>query len=190
MRSARRPKYVLVLVASLLFASGGVRFASGLGPAIAYAEGQLSEAATQEPEVVGTEMEITPLLAALQDREARVAEREVAIDDRMRALEVAEAELSERLAELQEAEASLTAALALSETANDNDIGRLTAVYENMKPTDAAGLFEEMAPEFASGFLVRMRPETAAAIMAGLEPSTAYSISAIIAGRNANAPTE
>lgn len=190
MRSSRRSKHVLTMVAGLLFASGGVRLATGLGPAIAFAEGQMSEAAMVEPEESSEEVDIPPLLAALQEREARVAERETAIDDRLRALAVAEEELSERLAELEAAEASLTAALALSETANDNDIGRLTAVYENMKPADAAGLFEEMAPDFASGFLIRMRPEAAAAIMTGLEPTTAYSISAIIAGRNANAPTE
>jgi flagellar motility protein MotE (MotC chaperone) len=108
----------------------------------------------------------------------------------LRALIAAEEELTKRLIELEAAEVSLTAALSLSETANDNDIARLTAVYENMKSADAARLFEEMAPDFAAGFLVRMRPDVAAAIMAGLDPPTAYSISAIIAGRNANAPTQ
>jgi len=186
----QRPKRVLACIAAFLVASGIVRIATGMGPAIAFAEEQMAHDPTETAPVAIMTPEIDPLLAAIQERETRIAERESAIGDRMRALAAAEEEVGKRLAELQAAEESLLAALAMSETANDDDIARLTAVYENMKPADAAGLFETMAPDFASGFLVRMRPEAAAAIMTGLEPQTAYSISAIIAGRNANAPTE
>jgi flagellar motility protein MotE (MotC chaperone) len=35
-----------------------------------------------------------------------------------------------------------------------------------------------------------MRPEAAAAVMTDLEPEAAYTISAVLAGRNALAPTE
>ena len=182
-----RSGHVLGVIAALLVVSGGLRLAFGVGPAIAYAEDTQPEMQEEEE---ATSVAVAPLLAALSEREERVALRETAIDDRLRALSLAEAELTERLAEVEAAEASLTAALALSETANDNDIGRLTLVYENMKPADAATLFEQMAPDFAAGFLVRMNPEASAAILAGLEPQTAYSISVIIAGRNANAPTE
>ncbi len=190
MAVAHRPKYVLVFVATLLFASGGVRMATGVGPAIAFAEEHIAETEGDQPVPASATPQIEPLIAALQAREVRISEREVAINDRLRALVVAEEELTKRLSELEAAEVSLSAALSLSETANDNDIARLTAVYENMKPADAASLFEEMSPDFASGFLVRMRPDVAAAIMTGLEPSTAYSISAIIAGRNENVPTQ
>lgn len=189
MSVVRRQKNVLTVVVGLLVLSGGLRFAIGIGPALAVAEGALP-APPSDSVAFAPEPEIEPLLAALQAREARVTARETAIDDRLIALTAAEEELGKRLAELEQAEASLLAALALSETANDADITRLTAVYENMKPADAAGLFEQMEPAFASGFLVRMRPEAAAAIMAGLDPQTAYSVSVIIAGRNANAPTE
>jgi len=181
-------KQVLVTVAFLLLMSGGVRIAIGMGPAMAFAEARAEEQPIQQ-EVKPAE-NVDLVLSALNEREQRISERELAIDDRLRALSVAEEELSERLYELQAAEDSLLAALALSETANDDDIARLTVVYENMKPADAVGLFEQMAPEFASGFLVRMQPAAAANIMAGLDPQTAYSVSAIIAGRNANAPTQ
>ncbi|MCW1949951.1 MAG: hypothetical protein KIH44_001095 [Octadecabacter sp.] len=190
MSASRKPKSVLIFAAALLLASGGVRIGVGLGPAIAFAEEQMETGEIEQSEDQPQPPEIEPLLAALQARESRVSEREVALENRIFALSAAEEEITKRLAELETAEQSLTAALSLSETANDDDIARLTAVYENMKPADAATLFEEMAPDFASGFLVRMRPESAAAILAGLEPQTAYSISVIIAGRNANAPTE
>ena len=190
MSALRKPKNVLVFAAALLLASSGVRIGVGMGPAIAFAEEQMETNETNPPEETSQALEIEPLLAALQTRESRVSEREVALENRNFALSAAEEEITKRLAELEAAEQSLTAALTLSETANDDDIIRLTTVYENMKPADAANLFEEMAPDFASGFLVRMRPEAAAAILAGLESQTAYSISVTIAGRNANAPTE
>lgn len=185
----RRPKRVLIVVAFLLLASGGMRLATGMGPAIAYAEERMVQQVT-DPTDEPPAVEISPLLEAMQAREARVALRESAIDDRMRAMAAAEEELAKRLGDLEAAEQSLMAALALSETANDSDITRLTAVYENMKPADAADLFSQMAPDFAAGFLVRMQPAAAAAIFTGLEPETAYAISVIIAGRNANAPTQ
>lgn len=186
----KRPaRYVLMVVAAMLLSSGGLRIAVGAGPAFVMAE----ETQLQEMEPIAeprSDEPVSELVAALQAREERVSTREVAIEDRMLALALAEEELSERLAELKAAEESLLATLSLSESANENDILRLTAVYENMKPADAASLFEEMSPDFAAGFLVRMNPQSAAAIMTGLEPQTAYSVSVIIAGRNANAPTE
>lgn len=190
MAAPRKPKSVLIFAAGLLLASGGVRIGTGMGPAIAFAEEQMQQEVLDPSGGELQTPEVEPLLAALQARENHVSEREEALENRIFALSAAEEEITKRLAELETAEQSLTAALSLSETANDDDITRLTAVYENMKPADAATLFEEMAPDFASGFLVRMRPESAAAILAGLEPQTAYSISVIIAGRNANAPTE
>lgn len=190
--SARRSKGVMSIAASFLILSGILRAALGSGPAIAFAEEHIAAPSNDLPtlEAVAPAPAVSDLLAALQDRETRVVAREQALTDRLQALRLAEAQLVERLAELEAAERSLSDTLATATTANDADIARLTAVYENMKPAEAAKLFEQMAPDFASGFLVRMRPEPAAAIFAGLEPQTAYSISVIIAGRNANAPTE
>lgn len=178
---------VLMLIGAILLASGAVRVATGVGPAMALAEAQIETSGEDSNEVEG---DINPVLQAMQERELRLEARERAIADRLHALATAEEELAKRLSELEQAEESLRAMVELSETANDDDIGRLTQVYENMKPADAAGLFEQMDPEFASGFIVRMQPEVAAAILAGLEPTTAYSISAIIAGRNVSAPTQ
>ncbi len=188
MPALKGQKSALFVVAALFLISGGVRAVTGLEPAMATAQQEKLEDVAQSPESPRADLDV--VLEALNTREARIRERETALDDRLMALSAAEGELNERLAELQAAEASLLNALALSETANDTDIGRLTAVYENMKPADAADLFEQMAPEFSSGFLIRMRPESAAAIMAGLDPQTAYSVSVLIAGRNANAPTQ
>jgi flagellar motility protein MotE (MotC chaperone) len=128
------------------------------------------------------------LMASLREREAQLDKRAQQIADRMQALAIAEEQIDLKLAELQEAEEGLSSTLSLVETAAETDLARLTSVYENMKPKDAAALFEEMAPEFAAGFLGRMRPDAAAKVLTGLSPQAAYSISVILAGRNARAP--
>jgi len=103
---------------------------------------------------------------------------------------VADGEVTRKLAALEDAEGRLRSLIALSETAAEDDLLRLTQVYETMKPKDVAALFEEMDPKFAAGFIGRMKPEAAAGVMAGMTPDAAYTISVILAGRNANTPTE
>ena len=139
---------------------------------------------------------IEALIEALAEREAALDEREAALAERAAAEErrlaegqgeMAEtrAELQGMLDELEAAEARLDAAIARASGAAEDDLARLTSVYESMKPKDAAALFETMESGFAAGFLGRMRPEAAAEVMAGMSPDRAYAVSAIIAGRNA-----
>lgn len=183
----RRGQAVLPVIAGLLIASGLLRIGDGAHQALAV-EGEEETAA--EPatcvDVDGPEA----LLEAFRDREARIAEQERALDERMAALTATETEIGEQLSALVAAEEALSATLARAETAAEDDLSRLTAVYENMKPQDAAELFATMDPAFSAGFMGRMRPDAAAAIMTNLEADIAYSISAILAGRNAGAPTE
>jgi flagellar motility protein MotE (MotC chaperone) len=110
--------------------------------------------------------------------------------DLEQSLSIAREQVEFNMNELVKAEERLAATMTRSATAAEDDLSRLTSVYENMKPKDATTLFETMSPDFAAGFIGRMRPDAAAQIMAGLSPGFAYSISAILAGRNAGAPTE
>lgn len=130
------------------------------------------------------------LLAALKQRENQLDSRAAGIADRERLLQVAEAKYREQLEALRTAEERLAATLAVADEAAEKDIERLTAVYENMNPKNAAKIFESMDVTFAAGFLARMRKDTAAKIMGGMSAERAYAISAVIAGRNARAPRE
>lgn len=186
MKTRRRVgRGALVILALLLASSGALRLGQGLGAALALVP---ETAAAPEP----TDCKPTPaaLAKALVDRETQVSLQEAALKDRKAAIALADAAITQRLEELAAAEADLKATLALADGAAEGDLARLTAVYEAMKPADAAGLFSAMAPEFAAGFLGRMRPEAAAAVMAGLKPDAAYAISVLLAGRNAKVPTE
>ena len=92
--------------------------------------------------------------------------------------------------EMKAVEEELKATLALADGAAEKDIQNLTAVYQAMKPKDAAALFETMSPEFAAGFLGRMPPDSAAAILSGMSAEAAYGISVIVAGRNSDVPKD
>ena len=188
----RTGRSALWVIAGLLLASGAIRIASGMGPAVAREVAAISHAETPADVVHDCEApdDIAGVLIALKDRKSTLQAREDALEERLVALAVAEKEIERNLAALEAAEAKLASTLALADNAAENDLARMTSVYENMKPKEAAALFEEMSPDFAAGFLGRMRPDAAAAIMAGLSAPTAYTVSVVLAGRNASAPTE
>lgn len=185
---ARTGRGALTAVVLLLLGSAGLRVAEHWGTARALAS-EVEPASPNAP-AEAIRPDYDAILAALDAREALLAEREAALDMRLQAMALAERRLDEKLTELAQAEDALRATIALSETAAEDDLSQLTSVYENMGADAAAALFGQMTPEFAAGFLGRMRPDIAAGILAGLDPGTAYEISVILAGRNALAPTE
>ena len=184
-----RARGTLFIIAALLAGSGLIRLGEGAGHALARAAEpeEMAEAALA-PQECKPEPGAMAMLEALGARESRLAAREAALADRLQALAVAEEQIAVRLAALVAAEEELAATISVADQAAEGDLARLTAVYENMKPKDAAALFEEMDPDFAAGFLGRMRPDAAGAVMAGLDPKTAYTISVLLAGRNADVP--
>lgn len=186
-RARRRPvRGVLFFLAGMMLVSGVIRLGLGISAAQA-----IPPAATPDmPAARSCPVPPAALAEALAQREARLATREAAFDDRMAALALADAALDRRLQDLLDAEARLSATLARADGAAEGDLSRLTAVYEAMKPKEAAALFETMSPEFAAGFLGRMRPEAAGAVLSGMTPDAAYTVSVLLAGRNATVPRE
>jgi len=183
----------LVIIAGLLIGSATLRMGSDAGQALARPQDPVNGAgfdSAQTPLACEMPEDFRQMLTAFQARETRIKEQETAIADRLAALQLADQEIDRKMKRLVAAEMQLSETIALADTAAESDIGRLTKVYESMKPKQAAALFEEMSPEFAAGFLGRMRPEAAAGIMAGLSPEAAYGFSVVLAGRNAGAPTE
>ncbi|PZX09984.1 MotE family protein [Celeribacter halophilus] len=192
-RNVRSGRGALWIIAMIFGVSAMLRVASGTGAAIAREMSELSRddmAEGQEVEACYSDEETADLIAALLEREQKVEEQEFFLAQKMKTIELAREKALENLSALEEAEARLQATMARSQTAAEDDLAKLTAVYEAMKPKEAAELFEAMSPEFAAGFLGRMRSDAAGAILAGLDPETAYTISVILAGRNANAPRE
>ena len=179
---------ILPLIVLSLIGSVAVRLASGTGAAIAAEVGSLMPADAGGESCQPVEPDLVPVLDRLAARETAVTDAEAQLAQRHTLLAAAEERMTRRLADLKAAEASLDATMQKTSTAAEDDIARLTNVYEAMKPKDAIPLFEAMDPAFAGGFLARMRPETAGAILSGMKPETAYAISVILAGRNSDVP--
>lgn len=194
-KQRKRPKSVNVswVIAGLLIASGAVRFVEGTGAAIAREVANITSTPDQGHDlyagcVSGAVMD--ELLREIDEKNVSLEERRIDLDLREKDVNAGALLVAAEMRKLADAEASLAELISMAETAAEGDISNLIDVYQQMKPKEAAAVFEEMAPEFAAGFLGRMRPDSAARVFAGLSPKTAYSISAILAGRNVNAPTE
>ena len=181
----RAGRGALVILALLLASSGALRIGAGVGVALARSPEKVEDSAPlvcPDPPAA--------LAEALNAREAQVKLQEGALEDRKAALALAGQAIDQKLADLAAAEASLSETLSRADGASENDLSKLTSVYETMKPKDAAALFEAMAPEFAAGFIARMRPDAAAAVLSGMTSEAAYSISVLLAGRNALVPKD
>lgn len=190
-KRTKNARGTLGLIASLLVASAVLRISGDAGQA--WARGTEQDSVTEEQTTAAgckTDDDFHAMLKGFQKREAHLKQQEKAMLDRQQALKLADRQIESKLARLEAAEKELRRTMAMADTAAESDVGRLTKVYETMKPKQAAALFEEMSPEFAAGFLGRMRPEAAAGVMAGLSPQAAHTISVVLAGRNAGAPTQ
>ncbi len=173
----------LTILALFLAASAALRLGSGIGTALALVpDDALPPAPAQCAAPPGE------VAAALAEKAAALSVREAALSERLAALSLAEEAAARRIAEMQATEVALNATIAKTDGAAASDIDRLVAIYEVMKPAEAAAIFDTMAPDFAAGFLGAMRPEAAGAILGRMAPETAYGVSALIAGRNARAP--
>ena len=188
MRRKRSGRGTLVILSLLFASSAALRMGAGVGVALAGGTETGAPDAGHIPQVCPEPP--VAVAAALKARQEQVVAKEAALADRMAALALAETAITAKLTEMAAVEAKLTETLSLADGASEKDLARLTAVYEAMKPKDAATLFETMAPEFAAGFLGRMRADAAAAVMSGLSPKAAYGVSVLLAGRNALVPKE
>jgi flagellar motility protein MotE (MotC chaperone) len=192
-KRVRNRSGALFAIAVLLLGSATLRLILEAGPAIANemskATADLADQARSTVQPNPSHQELRNLMKLLRAKEEKLKLREVEFEDRMKTLEVADRAIAKRLEELVTAEQQLRETLAMADGASEEDLDRLTSIYEKLKPKDSAALFQEMDPQFAAGFLARMRPEVAAGILSGLSPQAAYSISVVLAGRNAMVPT-
>jgi flagellar motility protein MotE (MotC chaperone) len=125
------------------------------------------------------------LLEAIRQRSAALDAREAEVAERERMLDVVEKRLLQRTAELKAVKDDLEKRLVVADTAVSADVTRLAKMYESMKPAKAGEIFNAMDPTFAAGFLTQMTSESAALILANMQTDKAYATSVIIAGRNA-----
>lgn len=171
------------LIVACFLASAALRLSeSGLALAEEVATGaaQGTAGAAGDPE---------QLMKALREREAELNAEEARLADRAQTLNVAEAKLAEQLAAYDKAQKQLQETLASADKAAEKDIDKMTTVYENMKPADAARILDRMDVAFAAGLMARMRPEIAAQVLSAMNADSAYAITLTVASRNSKVPT-
>lgn len=187
--NTRRAPRATFIILSCFLVSATIRLGTG---GVALAEELAAD--TEPPPIAAPtpapEPEVGSLLQSIRVRQEQLANREVEIAERQLELNFVEQRIAQQFAVLKQAEQKLADTLAIADSAAENDLKQLTEVYEKMKAKNAAEIFGTMEISFAAGFLSRMRPESAAGILSEMPPNAAYSISVVMAGKNANAPTE
>ena len=128
--------------------------------------------------------EAVALAEELRDRALRI-ERYMEAIDRKKA-EVAEAEslLRKRLSELKSQKGGMRSRQDSSTAAVRNDIERLVAVYDQMKPAEAAAVLTNLPADFAAEILVRVSPQNGDRIIAAVEPRQAALLTAEMGARS------
>lgn len=148
---------------------------------------QASAEDTAHPLVAGCEG--VPEAVALGERlvlRADRVERYLADLDRKRAeIAAADAQLTRRLQELRAAQVTPAARQTAEAAAVEDDIRRMVAIYDVMKPAEAAGIMAHLPPDYAAEILMRVGPENGARIVGALDPETAAVVTAHMGARSA-----
>jgi flagellar motility protein MotE (MotC chaperone) len=124
----------------------------------------------------------------------RLSERRATLDDREKELEMraalvdaAEKRLEERSAELKALEESIGKAVDNNKTAEQQQFTGLVAMYETMKPKDAATIFNQLDLPVLLGLAKAMNPRKMAPILAKMDPMKAKALTDGIAASEAPA---
>ena len=129
--------------------------------------------------------EAIALAEALNTRALRIERYMEEIENRKREIAQAEATIRTRLEELKAVRNSIKGQRGNETSAVQSDIDRLVAVYDQMKPKEAAAVLSNLPAEFAAEILMRIQPETGARIIAAVEPARAAMLTTHMGARSA-----
>lgn len=124
----------------------------------------------------------------LAERRAELEAREKELDMRVTLLDAAEKRIEERTAELKALEARITRLVEDNRTAERQQFVSLVAMYENMKPRDAATIFDQLDMPVLLGVAKAMNPRKMAPILARMDPLKAKALTDGIAADESPAP--
>lgn len=128
--------------------------------------------------------EAVALAEELRDRALRIERYMESIDRRKADLVEAEATLRSRLSELKSQKGGILGRQDQASAAVRSDIDRLVALYNQMKPVEAAAVLTNLPADFAAEILMRVEPENGARIIAAVEPRQAALLTAQMGARS------
>ena len=168
-------------------ASRDTLFISAAEAAGATAEPDPVPAAAPAPAAPAVEQcEGTPeaMLRSIKQERDLLADQKEALARRAAEVDLAAETVQIERARLGELQGEVESLLAKVEQAHTADVDRLVALYQNMKPKDAAGIMNDMDIEVTVMVLGTMAERDAAPIMAALNPVRARAVSQIILERS------
>ena len=123
------------------------------------------------------------VLQSLGDRRGQLDAREQAIDTQSKLLTAAELKLDAKIKALTALKAELQGLVGQASVQQKEESNRLVAVYEKMKPKDAAPIMAALDDRVRLPVAAQMKPQTLAAILAQMPPAEAKKLTEKLAER-------
>ncbi|WP_196257654.1 MotE family protein [Pelagibacterium limicola] len=130
------------------------------------------------------------ILERLAARRAELDALAEELDMRLAVVEAAELRLEERMAELMALEARINAAMDEQEARNAGQFAGLVAMYESMRPSDAATIFNDLETSVLLQVSRSMNPRKLGPIMAKMHPAKAQGLTVLMAAEGESAQPE
>lgn len=129
------------------------------------------------------------VLERLQERRKELDTRNRDIDMRENLLKAAEKRLEAKVAELKAVETRVNAAVGQRDSNESQRFKTIVAMYENMKPKEAARIFDRLEIKILVDVSTAMAPRKMSEILAQMTPEAAERLTVELANR-ANAPAK
>jgi flagellar motility protein MotE (MotC chaperone) len=123
------------------------------------------------------------VLQSLGERRGQLDSREQAIDTQSKLLTATELKLDAKIKALTALKAELQGLVATTSTQQKEEANRLVAVYEKMKPKDAAPIMASLDDRVRLPVAAQMKPQTLASILANMPPAEAKKLTEKLADR-------
>ena len=130
------------------------------------------------------------VLESLQKRREQLDARARDLDMRESLLKAAEQRVSSKVAELKDVEAKVKSAEGNRDKAEARHFQDIIAMYENMKPKDAARIFSRLDMSILVEVSTKMKPRTMSAILAQMSPDAAERLTVELANRAGGQPNK
>ena len=128
------------------------------------------------------------VLERLQDRRRELDSRSRDLDMRENLIKAAEKRLEAKVAELKDLESRVNTAVGTRDKAEASRFKGIVAMYENMKPKDAARIFDRLELKILIEVSTLMKPNKMSDVLAQMTPDAAERLTVELANRASGKP--
>ncbi len=122
------------------------------------------------------------VLESLGKRRENLNEQEGQLDLREKLLRATEERIEKKMSELKKLGESIDTKVREQQEQEDQEVANLVAMYENMKPKDAARIFDRLRMPVLLKVVRRMNPRKMSGVLAKMDPERAEDLTVAIAG--------